>query len=379
MPLFYATTNRGLEDVAAHEVEELIHVKPRVGVGRVSFQTGLGEAIKLILAARTIHRVVLVLLEEKVATLNDVYRAAASIEYADLIARSQSFAVRAERIGVHDFTSLDVAAKVGQAVIDSYRQGCGHRLRVDLKNPDVIIRCIIKGEELTLGIDLTGASLHMRNYRVYNHPAALRTTIAASMVKLAGWDFTSPLLDPMCGGGTIVIEAALMARRVPPGMYRRDLAYRRLAFINQGLEVEVAEELVKEVSQQTYPIHGLDCSARHVEGAKLNAASAGVADTVRLEVGDVFRLAERLGYRPSTVVTNPPYGLRSGPSLKRIAKFYEGVLRSLRKAASGAKVVLITASQDKLSEAAKEVKAEVEWTRQVMHGRLQSYISALKL
>lgn len=375
---FFATTNRGLEDVAVRELKEL-GVEAQAGVGRVFFQAGLRDAIRLNLASRTLHRVVLTLLRSEVNSLEDVYREARSIDFTGLIDRSQSFAVRAERVGEHDFTSLDVTARVGQAIIDSYREACGARLRVDLKKPDVVIRCLLKDRELVLGIDLTGDSLHARKYRVYDHPAALKTTIAASMLILSGWRGGGALLDPMCGGGTILTEAALMARRIPPGVFRSDFAYRRLIFVDPEVEGEVAEELVGRVSMSAYPICGIDCSPKHLEGAKRNAISAGVADTINLRVGDVFKLRKYIDLRPEIIVTNPPYGLRSGPSVKRIKGFYLRMLKGMREGARGSRALVITASRREMLEAAKEEGVEVESSRPVMHGRLQAYILAMKL
>ncbi|MCX8204594.1 MAG: tRNA (guanine(6)-N2)-methyltransferase [Candidatus Nezhaarchaeota archaeon] len=375
--LFFATTNRGLEDVAVRELREM-SVEARAEIGKVVFQAELKDAIKLNLSSRTLHRIVLSLLRSEVEGLEDTYREVSSIDFTGLIDRNQSFAVRAERVGEHNFTSIDLASKVGQAIIDSYRQACGHRLRVDLKNPDVVIICILKGRELTVGIDLTGGSLHMRNYRVYDHPAALKTTIAASMVMLSGWRGDGALLDPMCGGGTIPIEAALIARRTPPGIFRRSFAYRKLVFIDTRVEEEISEELVKQASIGVYPVYGLDCFLKHIEGAKRNAASAGVADTVSFKVGDVFRLEKYVECRPEVVVTNPPYGLRSGPPPKRIKDFYLKMLKGMR-AARASRALVITASRSKLIEAAKEEGVEVEETRPVMHGRLQAYILTMRL
>lgn len=377
LPSFLATTNRGLEDVAVRELRGL-GIEAQAGVGRVYFHAGMREAVKLNLASRTLHRVVLVLLSSEVNSLEDIYRETRSIDFTQLIDRTQSFAVRADRVGEHGFTSLEAAAKVGQAIIDSYREACGCRLRVDLRNPDVIVKCLLRNEEMVLGIDLTGDSLHMRNYRVYDHPAALRTTIAASMVMLSGWRGEA-LLDPMCGGGTVLTEAALMARRVPPGVFRRDLAYRRLVFVDPRIEEEVAEELVKGASAGTYPIYGLDCSLKHVEGARRNAASAGVLDTVDVRVGDVFRLERYVKERPEFIITNPPYGIRSGPSLERMGGFYLKMLRGMRAAAKGSRALIITASKSKLIEAAGEEGVEVEGVRPVMHGSLQAYILTMKL
>ncbi|RLF16614.1 MAG: hypothetical protein DRJ97_00060 [Thermoprotei archaeon] len=379
LPTFYATVNRGLEDVSAWEVQSLLGVKPKLGVGRIFFDSDLRGALKLNLASRTLHRVVMVLLKAKVSSLDDIYREALSIDYTSLIDSDQSFAVKAERKGAHPFTSLDIASKVGQAIIDSYRSVKGSRLKVDLKGPEVIVECVLRDEDFTLGLDLTGYSLHMRNYRVYDHPAALKSTIASSMILLSNWEHDAPLLDPMCGGGTIPIEAALIARRVPPGVYRRDFAYRRLRFIERELEVKVVEELLHEVNLDLYPIYGIDCSPKHLKGAVLNARSAGVDDTVKLRLGDALRLKEHLDFTPSHIIVNPPYGLRSGPSLKKIGEFYHRLLASFRQAARGSKLIAITSSHERLLRAIRDLGLVVLWTRWLMHGKLTTHIICCEL
>lgn len=374
MPSFFATTITGLEDVAASECEELAGVRAKPDVGKVFFDAALREAVKLNLASRTIHRVFLLIVRAEIATLEDVYRAAREVDYTGLINPEQSFAVRAERHAKHyPFTSLDIAATVGRAVIHSYKSARGVRLRVDLDDPDVEIYCLLRDSELLIGLNTTGQSLHRRFYRVFHHRAALQPTIAAGMLRLAGWRRDESLLDPMCGGGTIPIEAALMARRIPPGLRMGRLALENLPFLDPQLTREVAEELEGAVNPSyRSPIKGSDASPKSVEGARRNAEAAGVADTLELRVSDALRMEEWLEEEPEHVIVNPPYGLRMG--VKDIERFYKRFLESLGKAAPKAKLTAIVSKPTLFSRALESSGYQQLRRREVMYGRLRATI-----
>ena len=373
MPRFFATTSRGLEDVAAGEVRGLLGCNVREGVGRVFFEAGLDAIPKLNLHSRTIHKVLLLLCRGSFETLNDVYAMAKRVDYTEFVDPERSFAVRAERSGVHPFTSMDVAASVGQAVIDSYMEATGRRLRVNLDQPDVEFLCLVRGSEFVMGLNTTGASLHRRHYRVYDHPAALKTTIASAMIKLSGWKPSEPLLDPLCGGATIPIEAALIARRVPPGVFRGgDFAFLRLKFLDPAEFWEMRERALEEANSESFPIYGLDKSLRYLEGASMNVESAGVGGTVTLLHGDATNLREYIGFTPRFVITNPPYGIRMRkPHLRT---FYRNFLKSLVDIASGGTLLLITAATKRFSEAAEAAGVGVEWRRTVYHGNVKTVI-----
>ena len=371
---FFATTITGLEDLAARECAEVAGVIAELDVGKVLFEADLRQAITLNLASRMLHRIFLLLARKDVETLEDVYRVAREVDYEGLIGREQSFAVRAERHAKHyPFTSLDIAATVGRAVIESYRESAGVRLRVNLDEPDVELYCLLRDSELLIGLNTTGGSLHRRFYRVYHHRAALHPTIAAGMLRLAGWRRDEALLDPMCGGGTIPIEAALLARKVPPGLRRGGLALERLKFVDPAALEEVAREL-KESTEPKYmsPILGSDASKRSVEGARVNAEKAGVADTVRLLVADALRMKEWLREEPEHVAVNPPYGLRMG--IRDIETFYLKFLESLRKAAPSARLTAIVSKPTVFSRALQASGYQTLFERPVMYGRLKAVI-----
>lgn len=374
MPKYLATTVRGLEDVAAEEVAVKLNVKPEEGVSRISFEAPLEAVFKLNLESRLLHRVILVVDEGYFETLEEIERKIEEVDFTPYIEPDQTFAVRAVRVGEHTFTSLDVAAKVGRALIESYRSSRNVKLKVNLENPDLEFRCLVSGRRYILGLDTTGESLHKRGYRVYDHPAALRTTIAAGMVRLSGWKPGEPLLDPMCGGGTIPVEAALTARRIPPGVYRRSFAFEKFRFLDLEAYRELRSRLLGEVDRTIYPILGFDTSPRSLEGAARNADSAGVSDTVKFTLSDALNPRSYRGLEVKRIVVNPPYGLRAGPSLRKIKTFYRKFLEAVSENLSDLTLTVITGSPSQFREAVEELGLTHLWARQVMHGRLQTVV-----
>lgn len=369
---FIATTTTGFEDVAAEEVEALLNVRPKPLHGKIEFEAPLEAILKLNIWSRTVNKVILLLNEGAVTNLDDIYSIAANVDYTDFIGRDQSFAVRAERVGEHHFTSLDVAATVGRAVIDSFLRSTGHRLKVDLDNPDVEVLCQLRGSDFYMGLNTTGESLHRRNYRVFDHPASLKATIAASMIYWSRWRQSEPLLDPMCGGGTIPIEGALMARNIAPGTFRKGFALTRLIFVDRDLFMRRVEESLSSSNSGKYQIFGVDISPKFVEGAKRNASAAKVEDTIDFECWDATKIDRLRGIMANYVIVNLPYGMRL---LRKgaVAKLYVDFLASLRRAGSGT-LIAITASRDEFKHAARINGFDILDLRTVLHGSLSTTV-----
>ncbi|MET1124169.1 MAG: tRNA (guanine(6)-N2)-methyltransferase [Archaeoglobaceae archaeon] len=357
---FYATLPPGIEDIAAKEVETLDGriTELREGKGRIFFSAPKKLIPRFNAQLRCVERVVVLIDRGKFRTLDDIYRVVKSHDYGFI--RGKSFAVRSVRAGVHDFTSLDVARIAGQAVIDSCLEAYGERLRVDLNDPDVIVRVDVVDDEFFIGIDTTGEGLHKRWWRVYNHPAHLNATIACAMLELAGWNEEKSLVDPMCGSGTIPIEAALKGRNVSPGK-NREFAYFRLC----GKVVELSEE-----NDRVMEITGVEKFRKHLEGARANAVSAGVADTVEFNLGDATKLEGEY----DCIVTNPPYGLRIARKgvIKRLyEKFCEAAKRCMH---GDSKLVVITSEFGIMRRAIEKAGLNLEHERFVKYGGLLTKI-----
>lgn len=374
---FFTTAVMGLEEVAAREVEAIlgpgVRAEPELGRGRVFFKAPFEAIYELNLRARTLHKLFFLLYRGRFEELEDIYRAARGLDYTSVIEPEQSFAVRAERVGQHDFTSMDVAARVGQAIIDSYMASRGVRLKVNLDEPDVEIYAFVRDDEFLMGLNTTGPSLHKRGYRIYKHPAALRTSVAAAMLYLADWRGDGALLDPMCGGGTIPIEGALMARCFPPGAFRgHAFAFLKLPIADVEEFDRRRERALAEASREIFDITGIDKFRAVLFGAEKNASSAGVADTVRFLLGDATRLEEFLEEPPTHVVVNPPYGVRMRP--KGLRRLYRGFLSSLSNLSPGCRLVLITAAKKTFRSSAEAVGIKVLDEKPIRHGELWASI-----
>ena len=371
---FFATTTPGIEDLACREVEKLILGKAFLDVAKVFFQAEIKSVYLLNLKASMLNKIFIMLCRGKFAQLRDLYSLSRHVDYGWIIDKSQSFAVRSERIGTHNFTSMDVSRVIGQAVIDSYQEAYKVRLKVNLDNPDVEIYALVRNDEFVLGVNTTGRSLHKRGYRVYDHPAALKPTIASAMLEIAGWPPREGLIDPMCGGATIPIEAAFKACNIPPNHLRRDFAFLKLKFFAREEFEDVVESLMSQAKGECSPkIFGMEKYAHHLQGGIRNAEKAGVLKVISFIRGDATIPAEYPKGTLSHVVVNPPYGIRMIPrgSPKGL---YVGFIRALKKVAKDGTLVLISGAYKRFEEAAAECDLEISETRTIYHGNLEAKI-----
>lgn len=378
---FFATTVMGLEDIAAKEIENLIGAKPFQDVGRVIFDGKVSDIYLLNLKARTINKFFIQLCYSRFEKLDDIYKLSKRLDYEWIINSDQTFAVRTQRIGVHDFTSMDVSRVVGQAIIDSYMAATGRRLKVNLDNPDIEIYCLVRDNEFLIGVNTTGPSLHKRYYRIYNHPAALKPTIASAMLKIGGWPSTNSLIDPMCGGATIPIEAALESSNIPPGKCRNDFSFLKLKICSrEEFENLRSEMLLGELkqSEKSFSIYAMEKFAKHIQGGIENAKKAEVYERICFQKGDATCAEDYPNVDFDLIVVNPPYGLRT--SLKEGAsKLYELFLHAIRVRFPGATLVLITAASKRFKEAAEKAGLTVMNERKVWHGELLTSIFTCKV
>ncbi len=337
-----ATTNPGLEAVASAEVADLVGSDATVDHrGAVRFGCGPADFARLNRRSRTLHRVLAVLLETRFDDLEGVARAVRRLPLERYLAEGQSFGVRASRHGDHPFGSPDVADAVGQAAIDGYRDATGHRLAVDLDDPDVALHAAVRHDRFRLAVDTTGHSLHDRGWRVCEHDAPVRPTVAASLVRLAGFTTGESLLDPTCGSGTVPVEAAL-AELGAPHSPDRGYALDRLVFLPaeapDGPPVAGRKrDREPEVSDAGTAVTGRDVAVEWVECARENAAAAGVDDVSTFEVAD----ATETPPEADRVVCNPPYGIRLGDP----ESLYRDLFRSFDRG-SWSRLVLITGRED---------------------------------
>ncbi|MEA3199402.1 MAG: tRNA (guanine6-N2)-methyltransferase [Thermoplasmata archaeon] len=270
-------------------------------MGRALVEGDADLLYALNLAHPTATRVHLVLAEGEVHAPEDVARLAREVDWTRVFAPDLSFAVECLRVGEHAWTSQDVKRAAGAAI----QQATGARVR--LNRPDVEVHVEVRGAHAFVAVNASGASLHERPWRVYQHPATLNACIASALVAWSGWlEQGGLLLDPTCGSGTIPIEADFRARRRAVNLARQDWAFARLRLHDEERYQSARDALACEALDEGPPIVGHERNARHLNGARQNGARA--AARIAWREGDVADLARPEGL--STVVANPPWGLR---------------------------------------------------------------------
>jgi 23S rRNA G2445 N2-methylase RlmL len=356
---FLATTIPGLEGSAAEEIGKRFDVDVEGHHrGMVAFVADPIAAFECNEHARTLHRVFVQVTSGPIEELEDAYDRTAEVDIERYLDPGQAVAVRGTRHGTHDFTSVEVAERVGQALVDRTREAFGERVPVDLDTPDVVFRAYVRDDRFHLAIDATGErSLHRRHWRECEHDAPLRPTIAHAMLRLVDYDATDTLCDPMCGGGTIPIEAALWARHEPPGWRREEFAAESLTVLPDDGRERVRDAHTSRVADRH--VTGIDHQQRWVRCATVNRRVAGLESVFELRKED----ATESPLDADVIAVDLPFGVRTTGDLPQL---YAAFVRNLRRG-DWDRFVAITTRPDLL---------DVSFTRQVdiRYGRLDATI-----
>ena len=274
----------------------------------VSFSGDKEMMYKANFCLRTAIRILKPIKHFTAGNADEVYNAVKEIAWEDYLTPEGSFAVDAVVFSDEFRHSKFVAYRVKDAIVDYFREKTGKRPSVRINNPDLSLNIHIAQDHCTLSLDSSGESLHRRGYRQEAVEAPLNEVLAAGMILLTGWHGECDLIDPMCGSGTIPIEAALIAKNRAPGL-NRSFAAQHWAMVDKRIWLDAADEAMdNEFHDKTYEIWGGDIDPHAVEIARHNAELAEVDDTVRFEVDDATRF--HWGGQYGRVVTNPPYGER---------------------------------------------------------------------
>ncbi|QDQ26621.1 N-6 DNA methylase [Chitinimonas arctica] len=305
---YFAPCPRGLETVLAEELAGLDAQGIAPTDGGVAFSGDEAMMYRANLHSRIASRILWRLVEKSYRSEDDIYKAARAIDWPELFDVSRTIKVMVTGVGCK-LRSLDfIALKVKDAVCDGFRAQCGERPSVDTARPDIRIHVFLTERQLTLYLDTSGEALFKRGYRRETGDAPLRENLAAGILRLTGWQVDEPLLDPMCGSGTFLVEAAMMARNMAPGR-GRTFAFELLKRFEPAQWGEIKQQAIAaERSEVKAAIFGSDDTPAVLEAARANLLSAGVADTVQLEEADALeRSAPAAG---GVLVCNPPYGIR---------------------------------------------------------------------
>jgi putative N6-adenine-specific DNA methylase len=305
---FQASCISGTEFALCDELRDLGLPSVRLNRGGIPFRGTWQDGWRACLQSRIAQRIHVLMARFPAATAEALYAGARSVDWSPHLTPLQTLAVHAVCVGSAVRHSGFAALKVKDAIVDQIRAGCGERPNV-AKDPDVRIFLYLANDKAALYIDLSGEPLSKRGYRQDAGEAPLRETLAAAILRLSGWDRSTRLIDPMCGSGTIAIEAAMWAANIAPGLSRARFGFERWASFGpaeaQALRV-LKGELRAAHAGQAVRIVASDLDAGVLEKARANARAAGVKLAFREQ--SVMDLRRDAG--EALVVTNPPYGLR---------------------------------------------------------------------
>ena len=326
MKQLFATTARGFEELLKSELTELGAQDAKVAQGGVHYWADDETLYRTLLWSRLSSRILLPIVQAKVFSDLDLYSAVVGVNWLDYFDEKVHFFVDFNGTNQEIRHTQFGAMRVKDGIVDYFERHGRPRPNVDKEQPDIRIHAYLNRDDVVLSLDLSGDALHMRGYREDTGKAPLRETLAAAIVLRSGWQKGTPLVDPMCGSGTLLIEAAQMEAQIAPQLYRLHWGFDFWLGHNQVVWEKVKEEalaLAEAEKQHENPPHfyGFDLDHRVLQKAKQNAKNAGVAHLMQWQQGDVAAIKNPSPNVAGTVICNPPYGERLGTTPALIALY----------------------------------------------------------
>ncbi|MCX7550414.1 THUMP domain-containing class I SAM-dependent RNA methyltransferase [Xanthomarina sp. F2636L] len=365
-----AKTLFGFEELLAKELTQLGAQDVKIGVRNVSFTGDKGFMYKANLGLRTAIKILKPIETFKVRNEQDLYDKIYKMSWENYLKPTGTLAVDAT-INSTVFThSLYIAQKTKDAIVDKFRETSGQRPNVDLKFPDLKINVHIDREVCNISLDSSGDSLHKRGYKTATNIAPINEVLAAGMVMLSGWDGQSDFMDPMCGSGTILAEAAMIACNIPPNLMRKEFAFERWADWDVELFEKIEESLLSKTRDFHYKIMGYDKSPSAVEKAKDNIKNAHLEEFISIQHEDFFK-TQKAGEHKLHMVFNPPYGERLDIDME---EFYKNIGDTLKQGYPGTDAWFITSNLEALKHVGLRPSRKIHLVNAKLEARLVKYV-----
>ena len=349
-----AKTFQGLEEILAQELTDLGANNIQIGRRMVSFTGDKAMMYKANFCLRTAVRVLKPILHFKATDADEVYNVIKSVDWSEYLDANSTFSVDAVVYSDVFRHSKFVAYRVKDAIADYFNEREGRRPSVRLNNPDLVFHIHIAHEECTLAFDSSGESLHRRGYRVETGAAPINEVLAAGMILLTGWRGECDFIDPMCGSGTLPIEAALIAKNIAPGVFRQNFAFEKW----KDFDAELFRSIYDDDSGErefNHKIYGYDADGRMVACARRNVKSAMMGDVISIECRDIKDFQEPA--ERAVMVVNPPYGERLVS--ENLLGVYESLGERLKHAFQGNEAWVISSSYDCFDQIGLKASARI--------------------
>ncbi|MEM5564927.1 THUMP domain-containing protein [Psychroserpens sp. AS72] len=365
-----AKTLFGFEELLERELIQLGAMHVKKGVRNVSFEGDKGFMYKANLALRTAIKILKPIKTFRVSNEQDLYDQVYKMPWNTYLKPTGTLAVDAT---VHSkaFThSLYVAQKTKDAIVDKFRETDGQRPNVDLRFPDLKINVHIDRQVCTISFDSSGESLHKRGYKTATNIAPINEVLAAGLVMLSGWDGQSDFMDPMCGSGTILAEAAMIACNIPPNLMRKEFAYERWEDWDVELFEKIEESLLSKTRDFHHKMYGYDKSPSAVAKAKDNIKNAHLDEFISIQHEDFFK-TQKAGENKLHMVFNPPYGERLDINME---EFYKNIGDTLKQGYPGTDAWFITSNLEALKHVGLRPSRKIHLVNAKLEARLVKYV-----
>ena len=366
---FLAKTFYGFEPLLEKELRKL-GAKNIKSINRaVSFEGDLGFLYKANLSLRTALRILMPIGRFPVKNQTDLYRAIDRIDWSKWFSAEQSFIIDVTLFSDHFNHSLFVAQKAKDAIVDQFSKREGKRPSVTTENPDMRIQLHLQGDQLTISLDSSGNSLHQRGYRIETNIAPINEVLAAGILLHSGWEGKTYFYDPMCGSGTLAIEAAMIACNIPPSLNRTTFSFMNWKNFNAELFELIRNSCLSKVREFRGHIYGSDKAPSAVRKAQENIENAGLEEYISVVRSDFF-FADRPSEVPLHIVFNPPYGERLSIDAD---VFYGKIGDTLKKEYKGCEAWFITANIEALKSVGLRPSRKIKMFNGKLESRLVNY------
>lgn len=372
-----AKTLFGFEEILAKEIRNLGGGNVVEGVRSVSFEGDTGFMYKANLCLRTAIKIIKPIHSFSVRNENELYKGIYRMNWSEYLSVDTTFAIDTT-VKSDNFThSLYVSQKVKDAIVDKFRDTEGKRPSVDVKHPDLRINIHLHKDRCNVSLDSSGKSLHQRGYRIATNIAPINEVLAAGLLLLSGWDGQCDFLDPMCGSGTMLTEAAMIACNIPVNINRKEFAFEKWDDFEEDLFDKIVESQLKKTREFHHKIMGYDKAPSAVRKAKENIENANLEDYITVERKNFFETIKPTEGKLH-MVFNPPYGERLDRSALDsdfdVEAFYADIGDTLKQEYPGTEAWFITSNLEALKFVGLRPSRKIKVFNSHLESRLVKYI-----
>ena len=364
-----AKTFFGFEEILAKELEKLGAQDVEIGTRAVSFKGDKGFMYKANLFLRTALKILKPIYYFRATNDQNLYKGIQSMDWSKYLNADQTFVIDSTIHSDNFKHSQFVSQKSKDAIVDQFRERTGQRPSVDKDFPDLRINIHIDRDQVSVALDTSGDSLHHRGYRTATNIAPINEVLAAGMVILSGWDGQTDFLDPMCGSGTILAEAAMIACNIPANINRKEFAFEKWNDWDNDLFDQIVDSLLKRTREFHYTIKGYDKAPSAVSKAKDNIANANLSEYITIEQKNFFDTQKETS-GPLHLLFNPPYGERLDIELER---FYREMGDTMKQHYPGTNAWFITGNLEALKFVGLKPSRKIKLFNGSLEARLVKY------